>query len=95
MSQRWPEKDRMSLSSEQTVCPGATGHSTIVETNVPFIPARNDSHCLASWPPHSSSSKAQDANLQGDPHYRHLDPSLTAGTAPSEKDSWKDGGIWP
>lgn len=77
------KKGRASLSSEQTACPGATGHSTGVETNVLFIPTRDDPHCLASWPPHASPAKAQDSNLQEDPRYRPTGPSwLWASLSP-------------
>ena len=61
-------------SSEQTACPAAPGHSAMVETNVPFVPARGDTHGLAIWAPYSSPSRAQDPVLQGDPHYRPLAP---------------------
>lgn len=91
-SQRQPQKGCMPPSSEQTVCPGARGHSTTIEANMPVISTRDDSHRLASWPPHSSPSKAQDPNTQEVPHCRHTAPFLAVDIGPSEKDSWRDRG---
>lgn len=68
-------------SSEQTVCSGATGHSAMAETNVPFLPAGDYSHCLTSWPPHSSPPK-----LTGGPAFQKYGPLPGCeSSAPSDR----------